>query len=51
MLVEPMTTLDAGDTLDHYRLDKMVARSGMSTLYKATDLKDGKQVAIKLPLR
>jgi serine/threonine-protein kinase len=44
-----MITLEAGDTLDHYRLDKMVARSGMSTLYKATDLKDGKQVAIKIP--
>jgi serine/threonine-protein kinase len=49
MLVEPMTKLEAGDTLDHYRLDKLVARSGMSTLYKATDLKDGKQVAIKVP--
>ena len=49
MLCEPMITLEAGDTLDHYRLDKMVARSGMSTLYKATDLKDGKQVAIKIP--
>jgi serine/threonine-protein kinase len=44
-----MTTLEAGDTLDHYRLDAMVARSGMSTLYKATDLRDGKSVAIKVP--
>ena len=44
-----MITLEAGDTLDHYHLDKMVARSGMSTLFRATDLKDGKQVAIKIP--
>jgi serine/threonine-protein kinase len=44
-----MTTLEAGDTLDHYRLDALVARSGMSTLYKATDLRDGKRVAIKVP--
>ena len=44
-----MTTLNAGDTLDHYRLDETVARSGMSTLYKATDLIDGRQVAIKIP--
>jgi serine/threonine-protein kinase len=44
-----MTTLEAGDTLDHYRLDATVARSGMSTLFKATDLKDGRQVAIKVP--
>jgi serine/threonine-protein kinase len=49
MLCEPMTTLQAGDTLDHYRLDTMVARSGMSTLFKATDMKDGRQVAIKVP--
>jgi serine/threonine-protein kinase len=44
-----MTTLEAGDTLDHYRLDATVARSGMSTLFKATDLRDGRQVAIKVP--
>ena len=44
-----MTTLEAGDTLDHYRLDATVAHSGMSTLYRATDLLDGKQVAIKVP--
>jgi serine/threonine-protein kinase len=44
-----MTTLEAGDTLDHYRLDATVAHSGMSTLFKATDLRDGRQVAIKVP--
>ena len=49
MLYEVMTTLEAGDTLDHYRLDATVSRSGMSTLFKATDLKNGRQVAIKVP--
>jgi serine/threonine-protein kinase len=44
-----MMTLEAGDTLDHYRLDATVARSGMSTLFKATDLNDGRLVAIKVP--
>jgi eukaryotic-like serine/threonine-protein kinase len=44
-----MITLEAGDTLDHYRLDASVARGGMATLFKATDLRDGKQVAIKIP--
>ena len=44
-----MTTLETGDTLDHYRLDATVARSGMSTLYRATDLRDGRQVAVKVP--
>ncbi len=49
MLCELMTTLEAGDTLDHYRLDATVAHSGMSTLFRATDLKNGRQVAIKVP--
>jgi len=44
-----MTTLEAGDQLDHYRIDQTVARGGMSTLFKATDLEDGRQVAIKVP--
>ncbi len=44
-----MTTLEAGDTLDHYRLDATVARSGMATLFKATDLNTGSLVAIKVP--
>ena len=49
MLYELMTTLEIGETLDHYRLDAMVARSRMSTLFKATDLRDGRQVAVKIP--
>jgi serine/threonine-protein kinase len=44
-----MITLEAGDTLDHYRLERMVARTGMATLFKATDLRDGRAVAIKVP--
>ena len=44
-----MTTLEAGDMLDHYRLDSTVARSGMATLFKATDTRGGRQVAIKIP--
>jgi serine/threonine-protein kinase len=44
-----MNLLEAGDTLDHYRLEKTVARSGMATLYKATDMRDGRPVAIKVP--
>ncbi len=45
-----MTTYQAGDTLDHYRIDAAVAHTGMSTLYRATDLNSGRQVAIKVPL-
>jgi len=41
--------IDAGTTLDHYRLDDIVAQSGMGTLYRATDLRDGRRVAVKIP--
>jgi serine/threonine-protein kinase len=43
-------TLEAGDVLDHYRVEDTVSHSRMSTLYRATDLRDGRQVAIKVPL-
>src|SRR6202042_2752126 len=36
--------------LDHYRIDAAVAQTGMSALYRATDLDSGRQVAIKIPL-
>src|SRR6266568_1485337 len=45
-----MTSYEPGDTLDHYRLEATVAHSGMSVLYKATDLNAGRLVAIKIPL-
>lgn len=41
--------LEAGEMLDHYRLDQVVAHSGMGTLYRATDERDGRTVAIKIP--
>ena len=44
-----MPMLEVGDTLDHYRLDAAVARGGMATLFRATDLNDGRTVAIKVP--
>ena len=49
MQCSPMTTPETGEMLDHYRLDATVARSGMATLFKATDLRNGRQVAIKVP--
>jgi serine/threonine-protein kinase len=49
MLTAVMNKLQAGDTLDHYRLDAEVSRSGMSTLFRATDLRTGRQVALKVP--
>jgi serine/threonine-protein kinase len=42
-------TLPVGEKLDHYRIDALVAESGMASLYRATDERDGRKVAIKLP--
>jgi serine/threonine protein kinase len=44
-----MTSLHAGDRLDHYRLENLVARSGMASIYRGTDLQSGRAVAIKIP--
>jgi serine/threonine protein kinase len=44
-----MSTLTATDTLDHYRIDAVIAHTQMSVLYKATDLHSGRQLAIKVP--
>jgi len=49
MLTVVMTTPEVGETLDHYLLVAEVARSGMSTLYRATDLRNGRTVALKVP--
>ena len=42
-------TLEAGTQLDSYRIDAPVARSGMASVYRATDLRDSRQVALKIP--
>jgi eukaryotic-like serine/threonine-protein kinase len=44
-----MTPLHPGDQLDHYRIDRLVARSGMASIFAATDLLTNRQVAIKVP--
>jgi eukaryotic-like serine/threonine-protein kinase len=42
-------TLEAGAQLDSYRIDARVARSGMASIFKATDLRDNRTVALKIP--
>ena len=44
-----MSEFHPGDKLDHYRIEGLVARSGMASIFRATDERDGKAVAIKLP--
>jgi eukaryotic-like serine/threonine-protein kinase len=44
-----MKPLHAGDLLDRYRIENLVARSGMASIFRATDMQTGQQVAIKIP--
>jgi serine/threonine protein kinase len=45
----PRAVLHAGDRIDHYLVDSVVARSGMASIFRATDLRSGRPVAIKVP--
>jgi len=44
-----MITVHAGEKLDHFQIERLVARSGMASIYQATDLLSGQTVAIKIP--
>jgi serine/threonine-protein kinase len=44
-----MTPIHPGDILDHYRIESLVARSGMASIFRATDLHTNRPVAIKVP--
>jgi serine/threonine protein kinase len=44
-----MSEFHPGDQLDHYRIDGLVARSGMASIFRGTDVRDGRAVAIKVP--
>ena len=40
---------EAGAQIDYYRIEALVARSGMASIYRATDTRDSRQVALKIP--
>jgi len=44
-----MTQLHTGDKLDHYEIQNVAARSGMASIFRATDDRSGQTVAIKIP--
>jgi len=44
-----MISLHPGDQLDHYRIDSLAARSGMASIFRGTDTRTGRAVAIKIP--
>jgi len=42
-------TLEPGAQIDWYRIEEPVARSGMASIYRATDTRDNRVVALKIP--
>ena len=48
-MLAPAPPKQAGDQLDHFVLESVVATSGMATVFRARDLDSGRQVAIKIP--
>jgi serine/threonine protein kinase len=44
-----MYSLQSGDQLDHYHIESLAAQSGMASIYRATDLRNDRAVAIKVP--
>jgi serine/threonine protein kinase len=44
-----MAPVHTGDQLDHYSIEHLVARSGMASIFRGTDLRTGHPVAIKIP--
>jgi serine/threonine-protein kinase len=41
--------LEAGTQVDSYHIDAPVARSGMASIFRATDVRDNRIVALKIP--
>lgn len=44
-----MTPLRVGDRLDDFRIEDLVARGGMASIFRARDLRTGRAVALKVP--
>jgi eukaryotic-like serine/threonine-protein kinase len=44
-----MGDLAPGDTVDQYRIDAVLARSGMATIFRARDEQTGRVVVLKVP--
>jgi serine/threonine protein kinase len=41
--------VEAGAQIDFYRIEQPIARSGMASIFRATDLRDNRVVALKIP--
>lgn len=47
--IPPNSMVEAGQQLDRFRLDALIAESPLTRTFRATDLRDGRVVAIKVP--
>ena len=46
---QSISMINAGDQLDHYRLESELTHSPVATTFRATDLRTNREVAIKVP--
>jgi len=44
-----MSPIETGDVIDGYRIENLVARSGMASIYRATEIATNRIVAMKFP--
>jgi serine/threonine-protein kinase len=49
LVITLMTQTLTGDQLDHYRLESMIARTGVASIFRGIDTRTGRLVAIKIP--
>jgi serine/threonine protein kinase len=49
--MNPLRTnsLRSGDLIDHYRIEGLAASGGMASVFRATDTRTGRNVAVKIP--
>src|SRR5215475_4596740 len=47
--MKPLADIEVGQELDHYRIEALVAESGMASIFRARDMRTGEPVAIKIP--
>ena len=44
-----LDTIETGSQIDFYRIEEPVARSGMASIFRAIDVRNNRQVALKIP--